>query len=165
MSGKLPIRYFLAEASSASDTGSIQGPELGLITTFTFTSVESLTGGTAADAFVFSNGASTSGSIDGGGGSDTLDFGDQGNGDNHRHTAHRLQSRHHRCHRPIWDQLADQLGQCIASFLGVLHRMHIILEHDPLRRMVKAQRRQPVSVCPRPRFATVHKAVPQQEAE
>jgi hypothetical protein len=43
--------------------------------------------------------------------------------------------------------------------------MHVIMKYDPLCRMIKTQSCQPASVCPRSRFATVHKPVPQQKAE
>ncbi|HEX7965934.1 MAG TPA: filamentous hemagglutinin N-terminal domain-containing protein, partial [Gammaproteobacteria bacterium] len=57
-------------------TWNITGNNAGNLTTATttnFTSVENLAGGSAADAFVFSNGVAVT-SIDGGGGSDTLNF-------------------------------------------------------------------------------------------
>lgn len=43
-------------------------------TTFTFSAVENLTGGTGADTFIFSDGKSVTGKINGSGGSDKLDF-------------------------------------------------------------------------------------------
>ena len=73
--------------------------------------------------------------------------------------------RHHRRHRPFRDKLVDLFGQDISSLLRVLYRMHVILEDNPLRRMIEAQSCQPVSVCPRPRFATVQLTVPQQKTE
>src|SRR5262249_28478326 len=41
---------------------------------FAFVGIESLTGGTAADSFVFSDGAKVAGSVDGGGDSNTADY-------------------------------------------------------------------------------------------
>lgn len=96
---------------------------------------------------------------------ETPNLGDQGDGDYHRHAAQRLQGRHHRHHRPFRDQFADPLGQGVPPLLGVLRRIHVVLEHDPLRRMVKAQGRQPVPIRPRPGLAGVDEAVPQQKAE
>src|SRR5262249_30910721 len=52
------------------------GAGLGSLTSFEFTSIADLAGGTLADTFVFADGAHVSGSVDGGGGNDTLDFGD-----------------------------------------------------------------------------------------
>jgi Ca2+-binding RTX toxin-like protein len=73
----------LLTGSSGVDT--LVGPNLtnawqitasnaGKVGTFTFTAVENLTGGTANDTFKFSNRKGVTGSIDGGGGSDTLDY-------------------------------------------------------------------------------------------
>jgi hypothetical protein len=42
--------------------------------TFTFSSIENLTGGSQADDFAFSDGVGVSGNIDGSGGNDTLDY-------------------------------------------------------------------------------------------
>jgi uncharacterized repeat protein (TIGR01451 family) len=63
---------------TADDTGSLTGPDLGSLTSFDFASIANLVGAAAADTFVFADGAHLSGSIDGGGGRDTLDFGDVG---------------------------------------------------------------------------------------
>jgi hypothetical protein len=43
--------------------------------------------------------------------------------------------------------------------------MHVVLEHDPLRRMVKAQGRQPVPMRPRPGLASLDETMPQQKAK
>jgi hypothetical protein len=60
------------------DTGILAGPGLGAIASFTFRSIENLAGGAGDDSFVVGAGSSLSGSIDGGGGFDTLDYGDVG---------------------------------------------------------------------------------------
>jgi acrosin len=60
----------LTATISTGDTGSISSGSVG----FNFSAVGSLVGGQGDDAFVFDDGATLSGSIDGSGGSDTLDF-------------------------------------------------------------------------------------------
>src|SRR5262249_20870938 len=55
--------------NNANNTGNINGAA-----TFTFASFENLSGGTSNDNFVFSNSATVSGVIDGGVGSDTIDW-------------------------------------------------------------------------------------------
>jgi Ca2+-binding RTX toxin-like protein len=52
----------------------ISGPNSGSVGGTTFSSFENLAGGTAADSFAFQAGGSVAGSIDGGGGSNTLDY-------------------------------------------------------------------------------------------
>jgi uncharacterized repeat protein (TIGR01451 family) len=68
----LPLTWLV----TADDTGSLTGPDLGSLTSFDFTAIANLVGGALADRFVFADGAHLSGSVDGGGGPDTLDFGD-----------------------------------------------------------------------------------------
>jgi hypothetical protein len=53
---------------TGSNAGSIPGLNL------SFSAIKNLTGGTGADDFVFSNGAGVTGAIDGGGGTDALDY-------------------------------------------------------------------------------------------
>src|SRR5207248_11126759 len=53
-------------------TGLNQGTVSGVATTFT--GVENLTGGSAADNFAFANGAGVTGTVDGGAGTDTIDY-------------------------------------------------------------------------------------------
>jgi hypothetical protein len=52
---------------------SITGSNTGRVGTFSFSAVENLTGGSGVDEFVFGNGRSVSGTIDGGAGSNWLD--------------------------------------------------------------------------------------------
>ncbi len=59
------------QANTWTLTGSNAGTLDGLIT---FTGIQNLTGGSGADAFAFGDGASVSGTIDGGAGANTLDF-------------------------------------------------------------------------------------------
>jgi MBG domain (YGX type)/Bacterial Ig-like domain (group 3)/Domain of unknown function (DUF4214) len=59
---------------TSPDAGILAGDALGAITSFTFASIQNLVGGPDDDDFVFAQGASLSGSIDGGGGYDILDF-------------------------------------------------------------------------------------------
>jgi hypothetical protein len=62
---------------NAASTWSITAQNAGTLTwaanTTTFTGIQSLTGGSAADAFVLSDGVGVDGAVDGGGGSNTLD--------------------------------------------------------------------------------------------
>ncbi len=60
---------------TSPDAGILAGDALGAIASFRFASIQDLVGGPYDDDFVFAQGASLSGSIDGGGGYDTLDFG------------------------------------------------------------------------------------------
>jgi len=53
---------------------SVTGTNAGSVGADTFTSFENLTGGTASDSFAFQPGGSVSGNIDGGGGTNTLDY-------------------------------------------------------------------------------------------
>jgi hypothetical protein len=55
-------------------TWDINGANAGSVNGLTFSSFENLTGGTGPDQFVFRPGGSISGSIDGGGGTNTLDY-------------------------------------------------------------------------------------------
>ncbi|HBB36140.1 MAG TPA: hypothetical protein DDZ80_15375 [Cyanobacteria bacterium UBA8803] len=55
---------------TTTDTGNLSGFPNGL----TFSSIENLAGGSSDDNFIFSNGATLSGKIDGGAGSDTLNY-------------------------------------------------------------------------------------------
>ena len=59
---------------NAPSTWHITGANAGLVNGIAFASFENLAGGTSSDAFDFSNGASVSGSVNGGGGSDTLNY-------------------------------------------------------------------------------------------
>ena len=70
----------------------------------------------------------------------------------------------HWCEAPARQQGRDLPGQSLDSGLGVGHGMDIILEHDLLRRVFKANRRQPVRVRLRPALlAGIDPAVPQPE--
>ena len=57
-----------------TNTWSITGANSGTVGSFSFSGVENLTGGSGADTFHFSNGKSVSGKIDGGGGTNWLDY-------------------------------------------------------------------------------------------
>jgi Ca2+-binding RTX toxin-like protein len=57
---------------SGGDAGTLSGTSLG--SPVRFTSIQNLTGGADADTFVFDDGATLSGSIDGGGGINALDY-------------------------------------------------------------------------------------------
>lgn len=59
---------------NTSNTWNITANNAGTVGAITFQSFESLTGGSADDQFVFSQGTALKGKIDGGGGSDTLDY-------------------------------------------------------------------------------------------
>ena len=65
-------------ATSTATTFSVTGPDSGSVTapsgSPSFTSIENLTGGTGNDSFVFPTGGSLSGSIVGGGGTNTLSY-------------------------------------------------------------------------------------------
>jgi hypothetical protein len=66
--------------SDAFNTWEITGQNAGTLNssqsfaTLTFSNVQNLTGGTGADTFVFADGAGVDGTIDGGGGTNTLDY-------------------------------------------------------------------------------------------
>ncbi len=64
--------------TNAASTWNITAQNSGTLTfaagTTTFSGVQNLTGGSAADDFVFADGAGVDGNINGGGGSDTLDY-------------------------------------------------------------------------------------------
>ena len=68
----IPVTWGLIDA----DSGILAGPDLGDISDYTFRSIENLAGGSDRDSFVIGVGAGLRGRIDGGGGADTLDFGD-----------------------------------------------------------------------------------------
>ena len=59
---------------NATATWTLTGPNSGSVNGTAFSSFENLTGGTGNDAFVFMPGGSISGNIDGGSGSNTLDY-------------------------------------------------------------------------------------------
>lgn len=59
---------------NAASTWTITANNAGKVGNATFTAVENLTGGTLNDTFKFSNGAGVSGTIDGGGGVNTLNY-------------------------------------------------------------------------------------------
>jgi Ca2+-binding RTX toxin-like protein len=56
------------------NTWTITGPNIGTVNRFNFTLFQVLTGGAADDTFVFSQGGSVSGAVDGGGGTNALDY-------------------------------------------------------------------------------------------
>jgi len=60
--------------ANVANTWALVGSNGGTVNTSTFSGFENLTGGTDADTFVFSDGASVDGIIDGGDGNDTLDY-------------------------------------------------------------------------------------------
>nr|NIS81190.1 hypothetical protein [Anaerolineales bacterium] len=60
--------------TDTANTWEINGSDAGALNGQVFTGIENLTGGAEADAFVFADGSSISGAVDGGGGSDTLDY-------------------------------------------------------------------------------------------
>jgi hypothetical protein len=76
------INNFIGSASSddtligpdAGATWDSTGTNSGTVNGSTFSSFENLTGGSGADQFVFFHGGSVSGNIDGGGGTNTLDY-------------------------------------------------------------------------------------------
>jgi hypothetical protein len=59
---------------NTTNAWSITGNNAGTLNTFAFSGIANLTGGSGMDVFKFSNGKSVSGSIDGGGGGDWLDY-------------------------------------------------------------------------------------------
>jgi Ca2+-binding RTX toxin-like protein len=59
---------------NANSVWNITGAGSGTVGTVTFTGMANLTGGSAADTFTLANGASVSGKIDGGAGTDTLKY-------------------------------------------------------------------------------------------
>jgi hypothetical protein len=61
-------------AADISNNWSITGPNSGTVNGFTFQGFQNLTGGAAVDAFAFQQGGSVSGSVDGGGGENSLDY-------------------------------------------------------------------------------------------
>jgi hypothetical protein len=62
------------EGPNKANTWQITGTNAVTLNGIKVTSVENLTGGAAADTFLFGSGASLSGKVDGGGGTDTLDY-------------------------------------------------------------------------------------------
>jgi parallel beta-helix repeat protein len=60
--------------TNTPNTWTITGPNSGTVNAFTFSAFQSLTGGAAADTFVFQPGGSIAASVDGGGGTNTLDY-------------------------------------------------------------------------------------------
>jgi len=86
----------------------------------------------------------------------------------HRHDerdpAHGLYRPDYRREAQARQQDRDLIGQSLDPGLGVSHGMDIVLEHDLLRRVFEANRRQPVRVSLRPTLlAGTDPAVPQQE--
>jgi hypothetical protein len=70
----------------------------------------------------------------------------------------------HWCEAPARQQDRDLPGQSLDQRLRVGHGMDMVLGHDLLRRVFKANRRQPVRVRLRPTlFAGIEPAVPQPE--
>jgi hypothetical protein len=63
---------------NATNTWSISGSNSGTVGSFSFSSIENLTGGTGNDTFQFASGGSVTGTIDGGGGVNTLDYSGDG---------------------------------------------------------------------------------------
>ncbi|MDE2090898.1 MAG: S-layer family protein [Gammaproteobacteria bacterium] len=59
---------------NTADNWLIAGANAGNVNGFQFSSIENLTGGSSTDNFAFANGAGISGSINGGGGANTLDW-------------------------------------------------------------------------------------------
>jgi hypothetical protein len=74
------INNFVGSASNSDTligpdaTWYIQGANSGSVNDSTFSSFENLTGGSGSDQFVFFSGGSVAGNIDGGGGTNTLDY-------------------------------------------------------------------------------------------
>jgi hypothetical protein len=64
----------LLKGANSQNTWLITGNNAGSVNNFAFSAIANITGGTKVDAFVFSNGESISGKIDGGGGGDWLDY-------------------------------------------------------------------------------------------
>ncbi|MGA9852407.1 MAG: hypothetical protein WBR15_05690, partial [Gammaproteobacteria bacterium] len=64
------------QGGNGSNTWTITGANQGTVTGIggSFSNIGSLIGGTGADDFIFDNGATLSGTVDGGGGNDTLDW-------------------------------------------------------------------------------------------
>jgi hypothetical protein len=60
--------------ANTPNTWTITGPNSGTVNAFTFSAFQSLTGRAAADTFVFQPGGSIAASVDGGDGSNTLDY-------------------------------------------------------------------------------------------
>src|SRR5205823_7989617 len=62
------------QASNAANLWDVSAQGAGLVNTISFLNVQNLTGGADTDTFTFLDGAAVSGSIDGGGGNNTLDY-------------------------------------------------------------------------------------------
>ena len=78
------------------------------------------------------------------------DFSDERGRNDERDTAHRLQRRDHRGHRPTRQQFLDLPGQARHPHFGVRHSMDVVLQDQLLRRMPESHRRQPPTVGQRP---------------
>src|SRR5262245_15836589 len=93
------------------------------------------------------------------------DLSHQHYGGQERDAAHRLQGGDHRCQRPVRYQLADLLAQAIATALGLVDRIDLLLQHDLLGWVLEAEPDQPAPVRRRPRLTThEHPTVAQEEA-
>jgi len=75
------------------------------------------------------------------------DLGHDGDCNYQGDTAHGLERRNDRGHRPARQQLLDLLGQPVDPGFGVLDGVNVILQHDLLRRMGKAYRGQPAAIA------------------
>lgn len=65
----------LIQANNIANTWNITGADIGNVTSVgSFSNIETLAGNASTDAFIFSDGSSFSGLMDGAGGSDTVDF-------------------------------------------------------------------------------------------
>ena len=63
---------------NSNNTWTLTGANAGTVGSFSFSAVENLTGGTANDTFKFAAGGSVTGKINGGGGTNTLDYSGDG---------------------------------------------------------------------------------------
>jgi len=70
-------------------------------------------------------------------------FGDQRCRIDQGHAAHRLQRRHDRRQRPIWQHRCDLCGQPIASVPSGLDCLNVILEHDMMHCLLELEPREP----------------------
>jgi hypothetical protein len=90
-------------------------------------------------------------------------FGDQGRRIDQRHAAHRLQRCDHRRQGPVRQQRRDLRGQPIAPRRGRVDRLDVILEHEMVGRLLKAQTGEPPAMQLGPGGTPVMPALTQQK--
>ena len=68
---------------------------------------------------------------------EVADLGDQGRRIDQGHAAHRLQCRHDRGQRLVWQHRLDLCRQPIAPGLGGFDRRDVVLEHNMMHRLLE----------------------------